>query len=263
MAFVELLDDVRMSRLTDRAQLRWYQINLLAGECDAAGALVAGERAMDATDIAWRLRAPADDIQTDLEQLVAAELLELADGIYNLPDFAEQQGPTQDEKRAQWRARQAAKRERARAKKRAQAAALAAGSNGNGSSSKSVTGDSPVNHANVTPTEERRGGGEEERKEEEEEENGPPPTPEGDDNSDLINELLSTFIDAAGLESSLMDLADAKEQIRVHWVPIGITSADVEQAVDELLRKDKDYTLSAPRSLNNALGILIARDGKD
>ncbi len=40
--YTEILDDPRVGNLTESAQLRYIQLIILAGECDAEGALVRG-----------------------------------------------------------------------------------------------------------------------------------------------------------------------------------------------------------------------------
>ena len=258
--YVDQLDDVRLARLGDRAQLRFYQLNLLAGACDAAGALISGDQAMDPAEMAWRLRAQADAVAQDLLELQAAGFADQdEDGTWVLVDFAELQGPTQAEKRAQWRSRQAAKR--ARAKKKIQVI--------NGTAKDLDSAQDPAQKT-VTTTEEERGGKRrketETESEEEEEETGKKPTPPPDtldlsDLDDQIKELLAAYTEHTG--HTPINQADALEQIKSYWIPAGITCEDVQDVMDELNGKRKEYTLSGPKSLNNALGILKAKQSQE
>lgn len=110
--YTEILDDVKLSRLTDAQKWRFVQLLLLAGECDAEGALVTGDSPMTPEDVSWRLRIDTQTIVTDLEKLTALGLLHIEDGAIIISKFADRQGPTQEEKREQWRNRQKAHRER-------------------------------------------------------------------------------------------------------------------------------------------------------
>jgi len=143
--WVEMLDDVKVGRLTESQRWRFIQLILLAAECDAAGALVTGDSPMTHGDVTWRLRCDIKDLEKDIKDMCSAGLIHLENGVIVVTRFAERQGPTQAEKRSQWRARQKARRERVKLE--------------------NVTQESPVTHADVTHIEEER---EEEREEEEE-----------------------------------------------------------------------------------------------
>lgn len=142
--WTEMLDDVKLAELTDVQKWRFVQLVLLAGECDAAGALVTGDSRMTHAQIAWKLRCDKNLLDSDIEKLVEVGLI-TDDGVVQVAKFAERQGPTQEEKRKKWAERQQKRRERA-----------------------NVTRESPVTHADVTPLEEEEE--EEEDKEEEGEE---------------------------------------------------------------------------------------------
>ncbi|HSW63818.1 MAG TPA: phage replisome organizer N-terminal domain-containing protein, partial [Dissulfurispiraceae bacterium] len=137
-AYVEMLDDVKLSRLTDAQCWRFMQLILLAGECDAEGALVTGDSPMTHEDIAWRLRKDIETVSQDMSFLVKIGLLDFDDGVYIVRKFADRQGPTQSEKREMWRKRQQDRRSRLKTAKNAPE---------NGESHAGVTGDANESHA--------------------------------------------------------------------------------------------------------------------
>ena len=139
--YTEMLDDVKLVRLTDQQKWRFVQLILLAAECDAGGALVTGDSQMTTIDIAWRLRCDEVSLSQDIAVLTRAGLLFDDGGMLIISKFVDRQGPTQANKREQWRKRQQARRDRIK---------LAL----------NVTHDSPVTTSNVT-------GGEKSREEEE------------------------------------------------------------------------------------------------
>ena len=124
--YTETLDDVKLARLTDSQKWRFIQLILLAGECDADGALVTGDSPMTHEDITWRLRIDAKTLVSDLKKLMQLKLVHEEEGVIVVSKFGERQGPTQSEKREQWRKRQKARRDRLKGE--------------------NVTGDSPETH---------------------------------------------------------------------------------------------------------------------
>lgn len=111
--FTEILDDVKMLRLSDPQKWRFVQLILLAGECDAEGFIVKGDIAMTVTDIAWRLRIDEGDLQKDLELLKSNHLMEFdqEESAWFVEKFSDRQGRSQAGKRKQWRKRQRKHRE--------------------------------------------------------------------------------------------------------------------------------------------------------
>jgi hypothetical protein len=114
---LDLLREVRFGQLPESARLRYIELMLLAGECDAEGYLRAGEYELTCGDLAWRLRLPLEKIKADVDTLLGAGLLEIDEGSYLLPDFSERQGRMLSEKRANDRQRQARSRLRKRTAK--------------------------------------------------------------------------------------------------------------------------------------------------
>ena len=72
----DLLHSTRLSRLPDMAKLRYLQLMMLAGECNAAGCLVIDDEPMNSEDLTWRLHIDAQQLAADLELLAAAGLLD-------------------------------------------------------------------------------------------------------------------------------------------------------------------------------------------
>ena len=110
--YTEILDDVKLSKLTDDQKWRFVQLILLAATCDAAGAFVIGESLMTHSDMSWRLRIDIEILEKDIKKMLQVGLLEMVDGMLCVTKFAERQGPTQAEKREQWRNLQNARRDR-------------------------------------------------------------------------------------------------------------------------------------------------------
>jgi hypothetical protein len=124
------LDDSTFARLTDSQNWRYVQLELLAGKLDAGGAFIEHGQELSEQDLAWKLRLSLDLLKPDLQALAAAGLLCKNGHGWYLPEFEEQQGPTQADKRAAWVDRQ---------KKHREDHAI-------------VTGDKIVTGSNVTPT---------------------------------------------------------------------------------------------------------------
>lgn len=165
-----LLNDPRLSEVEPLARLRLYELMMLAGQCDAGGALVRPDGSpMSIANIAWALRVSADQIASDITALCAVGLIERHDETVFIAGFEESQGQSQSEKRAAWAERQARRRDTK-------------------SSSENVTRESRVtgrdNVTSVTPLEgegdkEREGEEEKREKREEARESGDsPPAPD-------------------------------------------------------------------------------------
>jgi hypothetical protein len=105
----ELLHDPKLSHLPESVKWRYIQLLLLAGECDALGALVKGEdnEPMTAEDIAWILHLRPGRVKADLKLLENARLVSVVCSTCVIPAFEKRQGRTQDERRAEWRERKA------------------------------------------------------------------------------------------------------------------------------------------------------------
>jgi DnaD/phage-associated family protein len=104
--YTEILDDVKLSRLTDSQRWRFIQFVIMAAEGDAGGQLVTGDIPMTHEGITWRLRCDPQILETDIKRLIDLGLIEESGGVISVPKFAERQGPTQAAKREQWKLRQ-------------------------------------------------------------------------------------------------------------------------------------------------------------
>jgi len=106
--YSEFLDDPKLARLDDQVKLRFVQLLLLAGECDAEGYLVSGTYKMTLDDLAWRLRIPFEVCEHDIHELQEHGMVtyDEALGAFLVVKFADRQGRSQEEKRAEWRERQ-------------------------------------------------------------------------------------------------------------------------------------------------------------
>lgn len=133
--YIEMLDDVKVSELTDSQKWRFIQLILYAAECDAGGALVTGESPVTHNQVTWRLRCDKNELESDLEKMAELGLI-TDDGVVSVVKFTDRQGPTQAEKRKQWQKRQENRRLRIK--------------------SNDVTRESRVTHADVTTIEEEK-----------------------------------------------------------------------------------------------------------
>lgn len=116
--FTDILKDPRLGRQTDAIQMRYIQLQLIAGECDARGALIDRDYPLDEMDLAWRLRKPVDQLRDELQTLLDLGLLErntdpaAGEPFWIVVNFALEQGRTKEDKRAEWRIRQQRRRAR-------------------------------------------------------------------------------------------------------------------------------------------------------
>jgi hypothetical protein len=91
--FIEILDDPKMGRLSDRLWRRTIELVLMAKEIDAGGSLPALD------DMAWRLRTTPEVLETELIELVKVSILDnRADGWYVI-NYNKRQGAMTDAER--------------------------------------------------------------------------------------------------------------------------------------------------------------------
>ena len=99
--YYEILDDPKMGRLRPAVKWRFIECLLVAGEQDADGFLP------DTDELAWRVRADVEQLETDLLDLLHAGLLQKIDGRWYVTKFAERQSAvTGAERTARFRERQ-------------------------------------------------------------------------------------------------------------------------------------------------------------
>lgn len=132
--YTEFIDDPKLGTLPDSAKLRFIQFVIMAGECDANGALVSADKPLTHAGVSWRLRIDVRDLETDIKLLLEIGVITEVDGLLSVTNFEKRQERKQSEKREKWRKWQ----ETSRAKKR------------------NVSPDSGLTHAGVRVQEKRR-----------------------------------------------------------------------------------------------------------
>ena len=101
--YTDFLNDPLIGRLSDQLKLRFIQLLLVAGECNADGYLVDGDRPLTVEDLAWRLHLDPDQHAEELDQLIKAKLISSEDGVYLIINFSKRQGLGNKHKRLAWR----------------------------------------------------------------------------------------------------------------------------------------------------------------
>ena len=112
--YTEMLDDPKISALTDYQAWTFVQLLLFAGECDMDGAISDSTAPFQLGKIAWRLREREEKLRGAVTRLLTLGLVEERDGGLLIPAFAARQGRPQAEKRQIWRDQQAKHRDMAR-----------------------------------------------------------------------------------------------------------------------------------------------------
>jgi hypothetical protein len=109
----DLLDEPRYCKLSDLAKVLYFEVYLLAGKGDAGGLVLASDEPASVDDIAFILRRSADTVTAGLAELQASRLVDLNGGV-TVCRFTSEQGPSQADKRDQWRKWQTESRRRAK-----------------------------------------------------------------------------------------------------------------------------------------------------
>lgn len=104
--YTEFVDDAKFASCTDGVKLRFIQLMLIAGECDANGDLVAGGEWLKLDQIAWRLRVMCDQLENDIQALITLGVIARTKRGLTVVNFDKRQGRPQAVKREQWRERQ-------------------------------------------------------------------------------------------------------------------------------------------------------------
>lgn len=115
--FTDLIDEPEFMQLTDKAKAVYFEVYILAGRSDAGGLITSGDKPAKVDQLAWLLRRATNELQGGLDELQSAGLVDLQGGQVTVCRFGNEQGPSQDEKRAQWREWQRESRARARGEK--------------------------------------------------------------------------------------------------------------------------------------------------
>lgn len=222
--YIEILDDIKINRLTDNQKWRFIQLILFAAECDADGALVTGDSIVTLDDVCFRLRCDKKELEKDIKKLIELGLITLEDDIMVITKFSDRQGPTQEEKRKQWRERQRKRRER-------------------------VQKESPEGHGGVTPLEE-----------EEDKEVEVDIDTEGEEESNpdgIYSELSIAFVN----KTNIPELTGGPQKwydSLIRMGEAGVEAQDIEKAIDIL--RDRDYSIVRLASVENtAIGEMSKR----
>ena len=115
--FTDLIDEPEFMQLTDKAKAVYFEVYILAGRSDAGGLITSGDKPAKVDQLAWLLRRTTNELQGGLDELQSAGLVDLQGGQVTVCRFGNEQGPSQDEKRAQWREWQRESRARAKGEK--------------------------------------------------------------------------------------------------------------------------------------------------
>jgi len=99
------LDDPRIARLSDPAQLAYYKLNLLAGKCDADGAFVMNDEQLTEDEIAFFLRMDVKKLNAAMKELKKNKLIYANGRGPALTDWNEDQ-VSQAARQERWRLRQ-------------------------------------------------------------------------------------------------------------------------------------------------------------
>lgn len=115
--FTDLVDEPEFMQLTDKAKAVYFEVYILAGRSDAGGLVTSSDKPARIEQLAWSLRRSGTDLQTALDELQRAGLVNLDGDQVTVCRFGSEQGPSADEKRAQWREWQRESRAKAKGEK--------------------------------------------------------------------------------------------------------------------------------------------------
>jgi DnaD/phage-associated family protein len=101
--YIEILNDPKMGRMSDRLYRRTIEMFLLAGDYDDKG------RLPPLHDMAWRLQVADEQLETEMIELQRMGILDVVDGEWIVSKFEERQSKMSDAERK--------RRQRERAKK--------------------------------------------------------------------------------------------------------------------------------------------------
>lgn len=104
-SYTRKLDDIRIARSSEGAQLAYFKLELLAGKCDAEGSFFMNGEQLTDEEIAFIIRMDAKDLRKAIKELTANKLIHMNGKGAQLTDFANEQ-VSQDVRREAWRERQ-------------------------------------------------------------------------------------------------------------------------------------------------------------
>jgi DNA-binding transcriptional regulator YhcF (GntR family) len=215
----EILDDPKMGTLSDHLYRRVIELFLLAGENNEDGSLP------KVVDMAWRLRVSDADLTNDLESLEQKGIVCQQNGNWKVTHFEERQAPME---KAEYMRRLREQEIKDKYYDEAQGV-----TNGNDV----VT--EPVTHSQ---SEEKRIDTEQNRTE-----------------SDTEQEYIASFceITKIPIPNSLTHYSRWIQEVG-EWINLGVTRADIKEAVEAALTKK--YTVARPASITSFLRGNIAEN---
>jgi len=104
-SYTKKLDDIRLVRSSDLAQLAYFKMELLAGKCDADGHFKMNGEQLTEEEIAFYIRMETKDLKKAIRELTANKLIHINGKGPQLTDFSSQQ-VSQQHRREAWRERQ-------------------------------------------------------------------------------------------------------------------------------------------------------------
>jgi len=112
--FTDLIDEPEFMQLTDKAKAVYFEVYILAGRSDAGGLITSSDKPAKVDQLAWFLRRTTNELQSGLDELQSAGLVDLQGGQVTVCRFGNEQGPSAEDTRTKWREYQRESRARAR-----------------------------------------------------------------------------------------------------------------------------------------------------
>jgi hypothetical protein len=103
---IDYLNDPGWMNLADATVSVYVKLYLLAGRAAAGGVLSNGSAPYNLKDIAWQLRLDPGILETALDELIAAGFVIHENNQFILTKFLDEQGPSDNTQRSQWKEQQ-------------------------------------------------------------------------------------------------------------------------------------------------------------
>lgn len=110
--WTRLLNNPTFAQMPEPAQLRFFKLLMLAGQCDAGGGFFVNGHQMDEAEIAWNLHDNPELLTPALQLLSDKGFMYQNGRGWEVAGFMDDQGPSTHEKREYWKDRQKAHREK-------------------------------------------------------------------------------------------------------------------------------------------------------
>jgi len=108
--YCDILNDRKLLPLARSTRFTFIEMIVLAGECDADGALIDSSGALDNKFMAWRFDMPLKELERDIVALKEAELIDVVDGALTVLRFRDRQGRKHSERLEQYKKSQQKRR---------------------------------------------------------------------------------------------------------------------------------------------------------